>query len=65
MDVFGLKARKRILHYDEHDVPQATLELDAANKDVTAPALQTPKYTELKKRVLGRGLPPTTTITGD
>ena len=65
VDVYGLKARKRILHYDEHDVPQATLELDAANKDVTAPALQTPKYTELKKRVLGRGLPPTTTITGD
>ena len=65
VDVYGLKARKRILHYDEHDVPQATLELDAGNRDITPPALQNPKYAELKKHVLGKGLPPTTKLTGD
>jgi hypothetical protein len=65
VDVFGLKTRRRILHYGENDWPQATLELDANNRDVTAPADQSPKYTALKKHVLSKGLPPTKKITGD
>jgi hypothetical protein len=65
VDVFGLKTRKRILHYDEHDVPQATLELDANNRDLTAPADKNAKYEALKKYVMTRGLPPTKKLTGD
>jgi hypothetical protein len=65
VDVFGLNARRRILHYGDNDWPQATLELDENNKDLTAPADQTPKYTALKKHVLSKGLPPTKKITGD
>ena len=65
VDVFGLKTRKRILHYNEEDNPQATLELDAGNRDLTAAADKNGKYEALKKYVMSKGLPTTKKLTGD
>lgn len=65
VDVFGLKAQRRILHYGDNNWPQATLELDANNRDLTAMADRNGKYEALKKYVMSKGLPPTKKITGD
>ena len=65
VDVFGLMARRRILHYGDNNWPQATLELDENNRDLTAPADRNGKYDALKKHVFSKGLAATRNISGD
>lgn len=65
VDVFGFKTRRRILLLADNGLPQASLVLDANNRDLSTGAMAEGNAGALYRYVMSRGLPPTKKLTGD
>ena len=65
VDVFGLKAPRRIAHYADNGWPQASLTLDANNRDLSTGSFAEGDTAGLFKYVMSKGLPSTKNLTGD
>lgn len=65
VDVFHLKAPRRIMLYADNGWPSAILSLDADNRDISTGSIAEGDTDSLKKYVMTKGLQTTTHITGD
>ena len=65
VDVFGLKAQRRILLLADNGWPSVILTLDENNADLSTGSYAEGDTSSLRKYVMSKGLPPTTKLTGD
>ena len=65
VDVFRLKAQRRILLLAANGWPSVILNLDENNGDLSTGAFAEGDTDSLRKYVMSKGLPPTTKLTGD
>lgn len=65
VDVFSLRAPRRILLMAENGWPEITLSLDANNRDISSGTFGEGDTNKLRRYVLSKGLPTTKKLSGD